>query len=102
MSQIRCRFKYRRHDRRDPRHGQCTRPSAPADLTNGPGAVPVGGGLLHPLEERALGAADVGDFDHGARMELRIEIGEAALLAADLAFVPYLVTERQRTVVERV
>ena len=53
------------------------------------------------LEELALAAADVGYLDHGAGMGLRIEIGEPALLAADLALVPDFVAERQRAVVQR-
>src|SRR3989475_3492710 len=40
------------------------------------------------------------DLHHGAGMSLRIEIGEAALLAADLAFVSHFIAKRQRTVVE--
>ena len=53
------------------------------------------------LEEPPLAATDVGDLDDGAGMGLRIEVAEAALLAADLTLMPDLVTQRQRAVVER-
>ena len=49
-------------------------------------AVP-GFGLLADIGKcLALGAADVGNLDHCARMGLGIEIGKPALLAADVHF----------------
>src|SRR5882672_5123409 len=75
--------------------------SASADFTDGIGAVPTGGDLTDVLEETPLAAADVGYFDNGAGMGLRIEIGEAALFAADLAFMSDFIAKRQRAVVER-
>src|SRR5829696_552966 len=74
--------------------------SASADFANGIGAVPTGGDLADMLEETPLAAADVGYFDHGAGMGLRIEIGKAALFTTDLAFVSHLIAKRQRPVVE--
>src|SRR6476619_3797708 len=49
--------------------------SASADLADRIGAVPTGRDLADMLEEAPLAAADVGYFDNGARMGLRIEIG---------------------------
>src|SRR6185503_14910303 len=74
--------------------------SAPADFADRIGAVPTGRDLADMLEETPLAAADVGYFDNGAGMGLRIEIGKAALFAADLAFMSDLVAKRQRAVVE--
>src|SRR5689334_7113945 len=71
------------------------------DLADRPRAVPAQSRLLHPLEEWALGSADIGDLDDGARMRLCVEIGEASLVAADLAFVADPVAEPERLVVER-
>src|SRR3954447_20182105 len=75
--------------------------SACADLADRPRAVPVGRRLPDLLEERPLGAADVGDLDHGAWMGLGVEIGKASSVAADLALVADPVAEPERPVVER-
>src|SRR5262245_1256516 len=74
---------------------------ASADHAHGIGAVPVGSGRLHALEKAALGAADVGDLDHRAGMARRLEIGEASLRPADLAFMTDDKTGRDRAVIER-
>src|SRR5207302_8525135 len=49
----------------------------------------------------APGAADVGDFDHRARMGLGVEIGKTSLVAADLALVTDFVAKPECLVVER-
>src|SRR5262245_5594079 len=74
---------------------------ASADHAHGIGAIPVGGGRLHALEEAALGTADVGNLNHRAGMARRLEIGEASLRPADLAFMPDDKSGGDRTVVKR-
>src|SRR5437870_12904081 len=74
--------------------------SAATYFTDRLGAIPAGGDLSDALEEPSLASADVGYFDHGAGVGLRVEIGEAAQLAADLPLVPHFVPKRQRAVVE--
>src|SRR5690242_14088916 len=70
------------------------------DVPDRIGAIPTGRHFSDVLEESALAATDVGYFDHGTGMGLRVEIGEAALFAADLALMSHLVAKRQRPVVE--
>src|SRR3954453_16204304 len=75
--------------------------SAPTDLADRPRAIPAQSRLPDLLEEGPLGAADVGDLDHGAWMGLGVEIGKAPLVTADLALMADPIAERERPVVER-
>src|ERR1700754_943500 len=64
------------------------------------GSVPVGPDLPYVGEELALGPADVGHLDNRALIVSGVQVGEAALLAADGAFLRALVAEGNGLVVQ--